>query len=230
LSLLPLSLGVRRKPEAGGAVFRNRSKLKSLTEKALWRDDNTCRCCGFQSRKYQRVISPGDEQNTDDSLITVCPFCEQCFMLDRAGMTGSGVLIWLPEITQAELHHLMRAIYMVRDTEHPLAATARRIQDSLMARRTEAKKRLGSDDPLLLATVLRESLTDKEYAAREPKLKGVRLLPLDRLIMRDRTGDRNYFDRVINYWRSPEGPFGSFSPDKWKSLFDSVVDKIGTRH
>ena len=29
-------------------------------------------------------------------------------------MMGSGILIWLPEVGQAELNHLVRAIYVAR--------------------------------------------------------------------------------------------------------------------
>jgi hypothetical protein len=124
----------------------------------------------------------------------------------------------------------MRAIYVARASGHPLAAAATQAFDALMTRRTEAKKRLGSDDPLLLATVLYESLTEKEYAQREAKLKGVRLLPLDRLISRARNGDDNKFSQILDYWTSTEGPFGKVPVDSWGPLFESVIAKTKSVH
>lgn len=124
----------------------------------------------------------------------------------------------------------MRAIYVVRGTDHPLADSATRAYDALIARRTEAKKRLGSDDPLLLATVLQESLTDKEYAARTAKLEGIRLMPLERWLTRGPRGDVNHFPQVVKYWRSSEGPFGKLPPETWASMFDSVLNQISKPH
>ncbi|MDD5586219.1 MAG: type IV secretion protein DotN [Alphaproteobacteria bacterium] len=230
MSLLPLSLGTGRKTGAGGTVFKNRSQLRSEMEKALWRDAHTCRCCGFQASKYQRVIPADPGQDADDAFITVCLFCEACFALDKAGMAGAGVLIWLPEISQADLHHIMRAIYVVRDSGHPLAEKASKAFDALMARRTEVKKRLGSDDPLLLATVLTEALTEAEYDKRAAKLEGIRLLPLDRWFVRGRGGDANHFPAIVKYWRSPEGPFGKLPPETWGPMFDSVIARAGKPH
>ncbi len=228
MTLLPISLGVRRKPEAEGAVYKNRSKLKAMMEKALWRDDYTCRCCGFHAGRFQKVIPAGQDIGADEDFITVCLFCEESLTLEKTGLAGAGVLIWLPELSQSELNHVMRAIYVVREENHSLAAVARQVYDALMARRTEAKKRLGSDDPLLLATVLYESLSDAEYESRKTKLEGIRLLPLDRMIVRTRHGDVNQFADMVNYWRSGEGPFGKLPVDSWTALFDSVKAKTSS--
>lgn len=230
MPLLPISLGVRRKPDAGGAAFKSRSKLKSAMEKALRRDDYSCRCCGFHSEKFQRVVPAGNFSGTTDEFITLCSFCEQCFSLERTGLSGSGFLIWLPEISQADLHHIMRAIYVARASDHPLGKAAGQAFDALMARRTEAKKRLGSDDPLLLATVLYENLTDAEYAKSAAKLEGIRLLPLDRLLVRGSRGDANQFPQMVAYWTSEEGPFASLPVDSWGPLFESVISKAASTH
>ncbi len=230
MSFLPIALGVRRKPEAEERVFKNRSKFKAVVEKTLWRDDYACRCCGFRAQRYQRVIPSFDGSGVKDDFITVCLFCESCLALDRAGMSGVGVLVWLPELTQAELNHVMRAVYVARESGHPLAATAKHVHEALMTRRTEAKKRLGSDDPLLLATVLFESLNDAEYDAVKEKLEGIRLVPLDRMIVRTAQGDVNKFAEIVNYWRSPDGPFGKTPLDSWEALFDSVKAKIGNKN
>jgi hypothetical protein len=92
-----------------------------------------------------------------------------------------------------------------------------------MARRTEAKKRLGSDDPLVLATVLHENLTNDEYTKAIPKLEGVRLMPLDKHMVRSKNGDVNGFPQIVRFWRSPQGPFGQTPTNTWKDLLTKVA-------
>jgi len=137
---------------------------------------------------------------------------------------GSGVLIWLPEISQVELNHVARAIYVARDGgDAENAQAGNRAFDALIARRTEAKKRLGSEDPLLLCTVLRENLNDKERAAAMDKLEGIRLLPLDKHVVRGRSGDFDGFPQMVKFWRSKEGPFADLPTGEWKKLFAKVA-------
>jgi intracellular multiplication protein IcmJ len=203
-------------PGAGSGAAKPPSK--SETEKTLKRDDFTCRFCGFKSKQFQRVVP------ISDGFATACGFCEQVLSLERAGLMGGGVLIWLPEITQAELNHIARAIYVARAEEGgPMADIANRALDALMQRRTDAKKRLGTDDPLLLATILHENLDDNQRAAAVTKLEGVRLMPLDKYIVRSKNGDVNGFPRIVKFWRSPEGPFAELPTDQWKSLLAKVA-------
>ncbi len=139
-------------------------------------------------------------------------------------MMGSGVLVWLPEISQAELNHIARAIYIARaDEGSEIAKAADRAFDALMARKSEAKKRLGSEDPLLLSTVLSENLKPNERAAAICKIEGIRLFPLDKHLVRTRNGDANGFDQMVKFWKSPKGPFGKHPSAEWQALFEKLV-------
>lgn len=214
------SLGVRQRPDAGQGSPSG-GLTKSRHEKALQHDNHTCRCCGFRSLRYQRVVPYEGE------FVTMCMFCEQCFALDAVGAMGSGVLVWLPEISQVDLNHIVRAIYVARASDnHRLSELANRAYDALTARRSDAKRRLGSDDPLLLATVFYESLDDKEYKDREKKLEGIRLLPMDKRLVTVRAGTADVFPSVLEYWMSSEGPFGRLPVDKWEEMFSSAVGKM----
>jgi len=97
-----------------------------------------------------------------------------------------------------------------------------------MGRRGEAKKRLGSDDPLLLATVLHESLSPAEAKKAIPKLDGIRLMPFDKHVVRGAKGDVNQFPNLVKYWRSSEGPFAQFPPENWPEMFERVMGTVGT--
>lgn len=224
MAFLPLTLGVRRRAAGAEKVSQNRAQLKSQAEQVLRRDDFTCRFCGFRAEQYQRIVP---YEGAEPPFVTACLFCEQCLMLERAGLMGGGVLVWLPEIGQAELNHLMRAIYVARAGKSELANVANQAFDALMARRAEAKKRLGSDDPLLLATVLHENLNDEEYKVAADKLDGIRLLPLDKRVVRTHKGDINQFPQIVKYWESANGPFGTLPIDQWESMFKVASSSIG---
>jgi intracellular multiplication protein IcmJ len=210
--LLPIILGARRK---SGTVF---SAFKGSPEKIWRRDDHTCQFCGFRAEKYQRVV-PGSWCGDERDALTACLFCEQCFSLDNHGQTGSGFLIWLPEMTQAQLNHLVRALYIAKGSPK-WAVRAQAALEALNTRRAEAKKRIGTDDPLALGTVMFESTADKFYRQRQVKLEGIRLLPADRaLVDIDKQGVIDQFPAILDYWQSLNGPFGALGVENWDQDF-----------
>lgn len=205
-------IGARRK--SGTDYFLDRQ----FDYESIWRqDDFVCQFCGFRAEKYQRIIS-GSWCDSPRDALTACIYCEQCFSLETTGLAGTGYLIWLPEISQAELHHLCRAIYIARQHEG-LADRGQTALDALMARRSEAKKRLGTDDPLLLGTVLLENLRDQDYAQRNKKLDGIRYLPADRYLIQTQNGMVDQFPAILNYWQSARGPFAKITPQEWIDCF-----------
>ncbi len=224
----PLVLGIARSSNARNFSSKDGktagADLKpEIRARVLTRDDNTCQCCGFRSQKYQDVLFKNGVQTDHrlDNLATACVFCHQCFNLDLVNVMRSGVLIWLPEIDQPTLHHLARAIYVARISQGPVANAARQALDILLARREEARLRISTDDPYILANVLRDYLTDRHYELRSNKLDGIRLFPLDRRIIREADLEFNQFPQILAYWRSKEGPFGGRLPVQW---IDMLID------
>ena len=100
-----------------------------------------------------------------------------------------------------------------------MADAARSALDLLMERREQATTRIGTDDPMVLASVLKDFLEDKEYQQRDQKIEGIRLLPLDRRIIKEGDLEFNQFPQILAYWRSKDGPFGSTMPAGWPALF-----------
>ena len=88
-----------------------------------------------------------------------------------------------------------------------------------MARRDDAMARLATHDPFFLATVLRDFLGPKHYAARSEKLDGIRLFPLDRRNISEGDLKFNQFPQILAYWRSKDGPFGNYQPSQWKTIY-----------
>lgn len=216
-----MSLGVRLASDADERTGSS-SRSQDLTEKVMRRDDYACRFCGFRSLKTQRIMPC--KAAGDPPYATVCAFCEQCMSLERTGISGAGQLIWLPEIPQPELNHLVRAIYASADAPYPVNELSKRARDALTVRRAEAKKRLGSDDPMLLATILRENLNDNERKGAAAKLEGIRLMPGDKYLIRTAKGDVNIFPQMVKYWLSSEGPYANMPTEKWPELFRAALE------
>lgn len=240
MAFYPIALGIARVPlkegpggsrKSGGGTGSSGPASSSvprlspeLKQKIFERDGHVCQCCGFKSKKYQEILHKNQlvSDVSENNLMTVCIFCHQCFNLESVSQMRSGVLIWLPEIDQATLHHIARAIYVARISQGPVAEAARRALDVLMGRREVVKKRIHTDDPYILSTVLRDYLGEKHYAGRVEKLKGVRLFPLDRRIIKEADLEFNQFPQILAYWRSKEGPFGGKAPPQWVSIYQQI--------
>lgn len=221
MKFLPITLGIVRSSGNAQSAERAALQLQEMRPRILERDNHTCRFCGFRSMKYQEIhfLNTNPEDVQPDNLVTSCIFCHQCFDLEKASQMNSGVLVWLPEIGQAELSHLARAIYVARISQGSMADSARSALEAIMARRDDAMARIATHDPLFLATVLRDFLGPKHYAMRAEKLDGVRLFPLDRRNISEGDLRFNQFPQILAYWRSKDGPFGNYQPNQWKTIY-----------
>ena len=221
---LPITLGIARGNTGNPPLRGGKPLTPELKQGVLERDDFTCACCGFRSTRYQDVlhIDRNLSNNKPDNLVTVCQFCSQCFDLEQVVNMKSGFLIWMPEIDQATLNHIARALYIARVSQGPMADAARRLLDLVMARRDDARRRLNTDDPYVLSAVLRDFLNSRAYAERGERLKGVRLFPLDRRMVREGDLEFNQFPQILAYWRSKDGPFGGKLPTQWLEYFKDM--------
>lgn len=235
MKLLPLVPGVTR------SLWQDDTKAKAVSGRddgddalkatILERDRFTCRYCGFKAKKYQQLhyLNGNVSDTRPSNLVTACVFCHQVLRLDLVSPMRSGTLIWLPEVGQASFHHLCRAIYIARITSGHMAKAARQVYDLLMARREAVKARLGTDDPSVLTAVMQDFLEDDEYEDRAKKLDGVRLMPLDRRIVKDGDLEFNQFPQILAFWRSKDGPFTDIMPAKWEGMFEEMKQTVSNR-
>lgn len=179
-------------------------RVADAVQAAVWkRDDYSCAYCGFRALRYQEVLVEGGNPRDPDRMLTVCMFCHQCRHLERAASMQSGRLVWLPELSQIELNHVAREIYLaLLGRTHQ--QRARRVLDALLERAGIARERAGTSDPAEFANRLRS-----EAQPDAAVLDGLRLLPLDRHILRIDELEFNLFPQVLAYWRSDEGPYGA---------------------
>ena len=219
MSLLPLILGIGGHLDTEGeetSKFKSHPKLKP--EQVLDRDNRTCRFCGFHSARYQRVL----RHNGED--VTACSFCELVLHLERAALMGNAILIWLPEVTQVQLNHMARAAYIAQESDDEnMRGLALRMIEALKSRRTDAKRRIGTDDPMLFYTVLQEGLQSKKRVNIASKIEGIRLFPLDQYLAGSK--EVNVFPKMIQFWTSKEGPFAKLPVAEWTKMFEKFKEE-----
>ncbi|MAY71016.1 MAG: hypothetical protein CME82_06120 [Halomonas sp.] len=173
---------------------------------AVWaRDDYRCHFCGFRSGKYQQTVTLGRDSRDVDDIVTACPFCDQVYRLDLVPSMRSGVLVWLPGVTQEALNQLAPTIFAAR-LDRRFQQQARALLERVMEARAAARERFDSDDPLALVELLRAGA---EARADGLMQQGLRLFPLDRRVVSQQALRFNQFPQMLAYWRSRRGPLGA---------------------
>ena len=237
--LLPLTLSVKCENWRmnDGASAEADAEFRRVRGRAIERDQYTCRFCGFRSQKWQEVHHVNDDHadNRLENLITTCPFCHQCQHIGLAGRNKEAVLVWLPEIPQATLHHVVRtAMVAVRVSEQQAkdpksradvvratreaADVAKTVLATLRSREAAAERLIGTSDPLEVGNAML-LLPDPAYARRGERLAGIRLLPLGRR-MHER---QDIMVKHVDAWIEAGGPYANLKPSSWAMLLKSIV-------
>jgi len=176
------------------ATRRDDPAFQSFKTKIFERDDYTCQFCGFQAQEYQEVINIDHEyrNNTVDNMITSCVFCAQCLFLDSVGVGdfGGGTLIYLPEVSQAELNSFCHVIFCAMANDTGYKATSQSIYRSFKFRAQMVEKEFGegSSDPAVFGQLLLDNQDVSPDLVRT-MLVDVRLLP-----------SRAKFKKQIEHW------------------------------
>ena len=169
-------------------------RFKAFEKKVFERDQYACRFCGFQTRILQEVINlDGDyTHNKLDNLVTACCFCAQCFFVESVGVGGygGGSLIYLPELSQAELNSLCHVLFCAITNDTGYKSTSQSIYRNLKFRSQSIEEKFGegTSDPAIFGRLLIDSgYADIEQS--EPIFRDIRLLP-----------SRAKFRRQIESW------------------------------
>ena len=243
--LLPLTLNVKKAqwrvddPNFGEAD----RGFDQVRRRALERDDYTCRFCAFRSPKWQEVHHFNDDHhdNSLENLVTACQYCHMCQHIGLWGSKREAVLIWLPELSQVDLNHMVRTIQVARywaglreaeagsavaGAQHrAAAASARAYADAaaglfaaFKARADKADDYFKTSDSHDLANVL--MLTPEEaFRNKDSWTRGLRLLPLGTR----KTGNEDVVPRWLETWLGPGGPYAGAKPDTWAGLFNIAL-------
>ena len=209
--LLSATRGSWQIPAHHGTEQDGAKPMKAIRQKILERDKGTCQFCGFKSQKWQEIHHINDDHNnfSESNLATACPFCHQCFHLGLAGSTAGGLLIWLPELSQIELNHLARTLFVaMRDEKSKIYAAASGLFMSFESRGVFMEQHFapGASDPAILGQAFLK-MKKEEYQERGSFLKNIRLLP-----------HRSRFEPQIKYWA--EVVYHDLTPESWENLVD----------
>lgn len=169
-------------------------RFKAFEKKVFQRDHFTCQFCGFQARSLQEVVNiDGDyTHNKLANLTTSCCFCAQCFFIESVGVGGygGGTLIYLPEVSQAELNSLCHVLFCSITNDTGYKSTSQSIYRSLKFRSQPVEEKFGegTSDPAIFGRLLIDSgYTDSKKM--DQIFQDIRLLP-----------SRAKFRRQIERW------------------------------
>lgn len=174
---------------------KKNQKFLVLKKRVLQRDHFTCQYCGFFAKEYQDVVNKDQNYNNNafDNLVTACCFCAQCFFIESLGLDGNsgGTIIFLPEITQADLNNFTRVLYCSMDKESAYKGKLQSVYLSLKERGNNVAECFGPDtqDPRVFGQSLLDAGVKKEQLNHEV-LNHLRLLP-----------SRKAFKRQLDYWK-----------------------------
>ena len=180
---LPLSLTSSQASWQRYMTRKADSAFLAFQKKISNRDHYTCQYCGFQSLLDMDIVNRDLNylNNKQSNLVVACPFCAQCHFIQSVGISDNtgGVLIYLPEFSQAELnatcHHLFASMALKTAT----ATEAKNIYRSLRLRSQAVEKSLGAgmSNPAFYGQVLLDA--DKTSAQKIQNMVDdkIRLLP-----------------------------------------------------
>ena len=196
-----------------GTEWDQNSKMKKIRDQILKRDRFVCQGCGWRSERWQEIHHKDNNHNNFDpmNLETLCPLCHQIFHLPTAASTGGGSLIWLPEMSQAQLNLLCIGVFVaLHQGPSRVQAAARALFHQLESRKALMEEQLGSCNPGLLAQVLLR-MTDDEKKKQDYMLSSVRLLPY-----------HTRFQSAISYWS--EESFKHVPVSDWEKMWPKDID------
>lgn len=191
---------------------KNHQKLRAAV---LQRDDFTCAFCAFRALRFQHFHHLDDDHNHEheSNLVTACPFCHLCFHLGMAGIRRAAVMIWLPEIGQAELNNLCRAIFVAVERGGAYEQAARALYASLESRSATVEQELGAgaSNPAAIG----QALLKMPPATGEDQGSKVTML---RLLPRMQS-----FKAEVSFWSTDASAFGRLPDARWGALVPQLA-------
>lgn len=120
LDASPLSWGVKDLYHGYTEYSRLPEKLQVHYRKVLTRDNYTCQFCGYKSEYFQEVhhLNHNHKDMSPNNLVCACPLCHRNFHLPALHAANFAEIIYLPELSQAELNHICRALAISKFRSH----------------------------------------------------------------------------------------------------------------
>ena len=197
----------------------------------LLRDNYVCQCCDFfdQSNQVLHFLDGNYINFNQSNLATICLLCHQTFSINDETKRNSTKLIWLPELSQANLNNLVRALLIIKYREstkflatalkdtntiaNSLTLTMQAMISLFQSRENKALVKFCTSDPYILAEAL-QSIPHSKYEMRDKFLVGLRILPSE--LFTEETNQATA--DIVESWYQENGTFSSLSPTTWRNL------------
>lgn len=191
MQLLPLEIDINIE---GGFIFETRkadAAFLRLQKKILSRDNNTCRFCGFRAPEYQEIVNiDGNYQNNhDNNLATACVFCAHAQLI---GLRNNSKIIYVTDISQADLSQFMRILFCCSYYNERFAETAKSLIQGFKQRTSAVENSFGpnTSESVLFAQTYIDAVTPQvDEKQREKVMSQLRWLP-----------SRTDYEDTIHYW------------------------------
>ncbi len=156
----------------------------SLQQSIFAQDQFTCQFCGFKAKEFLEVVNLDNNytNNHHENLVTACPFCAQCCFLESIGQSdfGGGALIYLPEMTQAELNALCHSLFSAMALGLSYDRDMKNTYRGLKLRSQYVEKELGEgvSNPSLYGRLLVDARIEDYQRITDTFSEKLRVLPI----------------------------------------------------
>lgn len=175
--------------KVGGSAWRYYAErladptFDKFAQSVFERDKHSCVFCSFSSAVGMCVVNVDHDysNNRMSNLATACPFCQQCLFIEAVDrlQSGGGTIIYLPEVSQAQLNAMCHVFYaaIVNGSAH--AKVADHYIQSLKLRASIVEKNFGKgmSNPSFLGQMLVDTPVNDLDERQAEVLKDLRLLP-----------------------------------------------------
>ena len=199
MELLPLTFHIK----AGNWQYydqrkksRNYEKIKEIVLKEY---SECCVYCGYASMENNLVNKNFNyRDNSRENIVPACSICTQCVLLDGFGQDPlfGGTIIFLPELEQVQLAHLVRTIFAGSEKHASYKSRLSELIITFDERKEHVESILGkkSYEPEFFSQGLLDTFID-EKKLEHPIFKNLRFLP-DKAKLKNEIPDfiRTYFN------------------------------------
>jgi hypothetical protein len=161
--------------------FSQTKEYLAIKKQIIAESHSECAGCGViieEGEIAQSVIAPVDKAHRKQTKNwrLYCRLCAKVRFFDRYGVTydGNDRMIYLPELTQAELNHLYRALkrHIIEKSQSSLEAKQRYNELLTLSEPLMQENALDLSHPGVMAFYMQNK--SKQFATQ---VKGIRLLP-----------------------------------------------------
>lgn len=181
--MYPLKLSANFEAWKAFTVRKSHKDFLQFSQRVFARDDYSCQFCGFQAKEFQEVVSlDGDYYQAKlANSVTACCFCAQCLFLESVGTGnfGGGTLIYLPEVSQADLNSFCHVIFCAINNDTEYKSSSEAIYRSLKFRAHPIEEQFGegTSEPSVFGQLLIDSGNQNNQELQQVMQTSIRLLP-----------------------------------------------------